>query len=139
MRDDIQRRSDAIEETYEYCIAYASQGVDGESGGKAGQVRSFLEKTDAALTGLADAFTTLIAAEGLEPADRYAGFIEVLAEDARKTQAAVRLVLAQPAISSQLVDNLNASIHVRALLTDLFVFDEVLKRRPVGSAPSVAP
>ena len=39
----------------------------------------------------------------------------------------MRLVLAQPAISSQLVDNLNASIHLRALLTDLFLIDEVLK------------
>jgi hypothetical protein len=39
-------------------------------------------------------------------------------------------VLAQPAISSQLVDNLNASIHVRALLTDLFLLDEALKKTP---------
>ena len=39
----------------------------------------------------------------------------------------LQLVLAQPAISSQMVDNLNASIHLRALLTDLFLIDEVLK------------
>jgi len=38
------------------------------------------------------------------------------------------LVLAQKSISSQLVDNLNASIHVRALLTDVFLIDEALKR-----------
>jgi hypothetical protein len=36
-------------------------------------------------------------------------------------------VLVQAAISSQLVDNLNASIHRRALLTDLFLVDELLK------------
>jgi hypothetical protein len=36
-------------------------------------------------------------------------------------------VLEQVSISSQLVDNLNASIHLRALLTDLFLIDEVLK------------
>jgi hypothetical protein len=30
-------------------------------------------------------------------------------------------------ISSQLVDNLNASIHLRAVLTGLFLADEVLK------------
>ena len=47
--------------------------------------------------------------------------------DARHAQAAVQLVIAQPAISSQIVDNLNASIHLRALLTDLFLIDEVLK------------
>jgi hypothetical protein len=39
----------------------------------------------------------------------------------------VRLVLARADIGSQLVDNLNASIHLRALLTDLFVVDEALK------------
>ncbi len=39
----------------------------------------------------------------------------------------LQLVLAQPSISSQLIDNLNASIHLRAVLTDLFLLDEVLK------------
>ena len=43
-------------------------------------------------------------------------------------QAAIRMVLMQPGISSQLVDNLNASIHVRALLTDVFLLDEAVKR-----------
>ena len=47
-----------------------------------------------------------------------------------KASAAVRLVLAQPSIGSQLVDNLNASIHLRALLTDLFLLDEALKINP---------
>jgi len=51
----------------------------------------------------------------------------VLERDALDSRAAVQLVLAQPAISSQLIDNLNASIHLRALLTDLFLIDEVLK------------
>ena len=36
-------------------------------------------------------------------------------------------MIAQPSLSSQIVDNLNASIHVRALLTDLFLIDEILK------------
>ena len=48
----------------------------------------------------------------------------VLAAD---TRAALGLVMAQPSISSQLIDNLNASIHFRALLTDLFLVDEALK------------
>ena len=42
-------------------------------------------------------------------------------------RAAFRFVLAQPAIGSQIVDNLNASTHVRTLLTDLFLLDEALK------------
>ena len=52
--------------------------------------------------------------------------------------AAVRLVQAQPSISSQLVDNLNASIHLRALLTDLFLLDEILKPRPADDRPERA-
>ena len=64
--------------------------------------------------------------EGLEPAEPYLNMIGVLRRDAEATSAAVKLVLAQDGISSQLIDNLNASIHVRALLTDLFLLDEVL-------------
>jgi len=54
-------------------------------------------------------------------------------------QAAVRLVLAQPSITSPLVDNLNASIHVRAMLTDLFLVDEVLKARRTATTDPDAP
>ncbi len=56
-----------------------------------------------------------------------ARYAAVLDRDARDSLAAVELVLAQPSISSQVVDNLNASIHLRALLTDLFLIDEILK------------
>jgi len=35
-------------------------------------------------------------------------------------------VLALPSIGSQVVDNLNATIHIRALLTDMFLVDEAL-------------
>ena len=38
-------------------------------------------------------------------------------------------MLAQPAISSQLIDNLNASSHLRALLTDLFLISEIVRTR----------
>ena len=68
------------------------------------------------------------------PTPQFHPFIEVLDRDAAASQAAVRLVLAQPGISSQLVDNLNASIHLRALLTDIFLVDEVLKNPAPGPA-----
>ena len=51
----------------------------------------------------------------------------MLDRDAKDSLAAIELVLAQRSISSQLIDNLNASIHLRALLTDLFLIDEILK------------
>ncbi len=62
-----------------------------------------------------------------------AAFFAAVEADARVALGAVRLVLARPDIGSQLVDNLNASIHLRALLTDLFVVDEALKPGKPGA------
>ena len=62
----------------------------------------------------------------------------MLDRDAQDSLAAIELVLAQPAISSQLIDNLNASIHLRALLTDLFLIDEILKLQRQPAAQSNA-
>ena len=56
-----------------------------------------------------------------------AAFFAAVDADARIALAAIRLVLSRADISSQLIDNLNASIHLRALLTDLFIVDEALK------------
>jgi len=59
----------------------------------------------------------------------------VLERDAANALAAVELVLAQPKISSQLIDNLNASIHLRTLLTDMFLIDELVKLQQSSSEP----
>jgi hypothetical protein len=64
-----------------------------------------------------------------------AAFLAALDRDAATALAAVSLVLSREDIGSQLVDNLNASIHLRALLTDLFLVDELLKNRPVRESP----
>ncbi len=73
-------------------------------------------------------FRALVTSEGLEPAERYHAFIDVIEQDARAASAGLQLVLAQASMSSQLIDNMNASIHLRALLTDLFLIDEIVKR-----------
>ena len=46
---------------------------------------------------------------------------------ARVAGGAVALVLSRPRIGSLLVDNLNASVHLRALLTDAFLLDQALE------------
>lgn len=138
-QDELHDRCNAIEESYEYMLAYAAQGVSGESGSQTGgQIRGYLTGTDDALTGLADVFRRLVVETKVESPDVYEVFIQMLERDAQAAQAAVRLALAQPAISSQLVDNLNASIHVRTLLTDLFLVDEILKQRLAKSDRSSA-
>ena len=50
------------------------------------------------------------------PGEAAQKFLDVVRQDAAKASAAIRLVLAKPAITSQAIDNLNASIHLRALL-----------------------
>lgn len=109
-------------------LAYAAQGLPNEEGSVSGsQIRDFLRKCDAALAGLGDAITHCVRRLGIESPEPYLAFVNVVERDARAAQAAVQLVLAQSSIGSQLVDNLNASIHLRAVLTDLFLLDEVLK------------
>jgi hypothetical protein len=127
---ELDSRINTIEEAYEFMLAYASQGLPTDKNNDTGrQAREFLTRLDAALASLGDLFASRIKALGLQPAAAYAGFVDVIARDARDAQAAVQLVIAQPAIGSQMVDNLNASIHLRALLTDLFLIDEILKAR----------
>jgi hypothetical protein len=125
---EFSARCEAIEEAYEFMLAYAAQGLPGEAANASGsQIRDFLRKCDAALTGLAEAVTHCVRRLDIPSPAPYDAFIAVVDHDVRNAQAAVRLVLAQPSIGSQLVDNLNASIHLRAVLTDLFLLDDVLK------------
>src|ERR1022692_2298064 len=130
MLAEIGDRCNAVEECYEFMLAYAAQGLPSDQGSKSGgQVREFLQRAVQALTGLAETCAMAVKDEGLEPAEKYLAFLAVLDRDARDSLAAIELVLAQPAISSQLIDNLNASIHLRALLTDLFLVGEILRKQ----------
>jgi len=137
MRDELKNRCEKIEECYEFMLAYAAQGLRTEPGGGGSQVRTLLTRCDQALDGLGDVLATIVRSERLEPAEKYDAFIAMLNRDASDARAAVGLVLAQPSISSQLIDNLNASIHLRALLTDLFLIDEIVRAEPVGTIPLV--
>ena len=110
-------------------LAYAAQGLPHEHGSTSGsQIREFLSRCEQALDGLAEAAGRSVRQADREDPAAHDAFVSVLDHDARNARAAVRLVLAQPSIGSQLVDNLNASSHVRAVLTDLFLLDETLKR-----------
>ena len=106
---------------------YSLTSDEGNESGR--QLREFLRRTVEALGGLAESCATAVP-KGRTQADRFAAFLAVLDRDARDSLAAVDLVLAQPAISSQLIDNLNASMHLRALLTDVFLLGEVLRTQP---------
>jgi hypothetical protein len=137
-REDVIARCSTIEECYEFMLAYAGQGLSGKENSQASsQVREFLNRAVEALTGLAEAYAGAVRQENLQPAERYHAFLAVLEKDALDSLATIHLVLAQATISSQLIDNLNASIHLRALLTDLFLIDEILKPQPLAAKPVI--
>jgi hypothetical protein len=113
---------DVVEETYEYMLAYAAQGRrddDDES------IRDYLKRAEAALGVIAAVSPQAAVGAAGDKADE--AFLEIVRTDAARARAAMRFVLARRNIGSQIIDNLNASIHLRALLTDLFLLDEALK------------
>jgi len=133
--DRLRQRLDAIEEAYEFMLAYAAQGLSGdEEGGPSAEIRKQLSRAESALEGLVDLLRQAVQTRRLEAAARYRSFIDVVEQDVQRSRAAIQLVLAQRPISSQLVDNLNALIHLRALLTDLFLIDEVFKSQRTSEA-----
>ena len=137
MGDEISARCSAIEQCYEFMLAYAGQGLNGDEGsGSSGEVRDYLNRAVVALSGLAEAYAATVKQQNLQPAEHFNAFLTVLDRDARDSLAAIQLVLCQSTISSQLIDNLKASIHIRALLTDVFLVDEILKPQPVQFKPA---
>jgi hypothetical protein len=118
---------EAIEATYELLLAYAAQGRNAEEDDPLG-VRQALRRADIALDVLAAATPADVGSPRGAIAEATADMLAVLRKDAANARAAIRFVLAQRAIGSQIVDNLNASIHIRALLTDIFLLDEAFEK-----------
>ncbi len=129
----VKARIDALEEAYEFFLAYAAQGLRTDRDSKTGgELRRFLAQAVDAVEAIPGALSEAVAGlhppagEGDDVARLWERFSAVVEADARAAEAALRLVAAQPDVSSQLVDNLNANVHLRALLTDLFLVDELL-------------
>lgn len=118
MSNTLPDNIETVEAGYEYLLAYAAQGRPTDKAGDSDGI-SEVRKT---LTDMSSAASEIAATLG----EDQKGFSAVVVGDAVKAGAAISLVLAQENISSELVDNLNASIHLRALLTDLFLLSETL-------------
>ena len=119
---DLSRRIEVIERGYEFLLAYAAQGRQHEGGTEA---RATLERMHAALDGFGAVARAALPAGGAAAGTD--AWLDALARDADVARGALALVLNRPAIASLLVDNLNASVHLRALLTDVFLLEQALK------------
>ena len=112
MSNTLHDQIEAVESGYEFLLAYAAQGRENDKGS---EVRDILTAMRNAAN---EIYNLLSGDDGV--------YSPVVVDDARKSVAAISLVLSQEGISSELVDNLNASIHLRALLTDLFLLSETI-------------
>jgi hypothetical protein len=118
---------DKVEEAYEYMLAYAAQGRRTDDDGTSSPIRDYLKSASEALDLIERTTPAMCGVRSEKEIADIQPFLKVLHQDAAAARAAFRFVSAQHAIGSQIIDNLNASIHVRALLTDLFLLDESLK------------
>jgi hypothetical protein len=126
-RAELARRIDIIERGYEYLLAFAAQGRRSEAGS---EVRTTLLAMHDALEDLERTVTASGNVDAPAPRHDDSAFMTALREDAVKARGAIAFTLNCNTIGSQLIDNLNASIHVRALLTDLFLVDQALRHAP---------
>ena len=110
-------RCETIEAGYEFLLAYAAQGRPAQvESGPGPHARPTVQTMIDAMQNIQKAF-----------ADSDSDFEQVIADDCRKAAAAMKFLMAQDKVGSEMVDNLNASIHLRAVLTDLFLYSESLK------------
>ena len=124
---DIRKSAEIIESGYEFLLAYAAQGRPmGAETGPGPHARPTIEGMAAAMNHITEAFK-----KSADP------FQQIIAEDCRKAAAVIAFILSQEGIGSEIVDNLNASIHLRTVLTDLFIYSEALE--PLGTEENLKP
>ena len=127
---ELEDAIETIESGYEFLLAFAAQGRPAAAeSGPGPHARPTLQ-------GMVESLNALI--EKLQDSDN--DFEQVIVNDSRNAKAAIGFILAQEKVGSEMIDNLNASIHLRAVLTDLFLYSEVLKPLPLdegGSAGTV--
>ncbi|MBM88715.1 MAG: hypothetical protein CMQ41_10090 [Gammaproteobacteria bacterium] len=115
---DIEESIEKIESGYEFLLAYAAQGrpASNEKEGPGPHARPTIEGMTSAMKYLAEVF-----------AHSEDDFEQLISEDCNKAIAALGFMLSQEKIGSEVIDNLNASIHLRAVLTNLFLYSEALR------------
>lgn len=123
---ELAARIETIERGYEYLLAYAAQGRPDDAGT---ELRATLEAMHASMTGLDGALRASFAA--LPPASGAGDFLVAVERDIAVARGAIGIVLSRQRIASLLVDNLNASVHLRALLTDLFLLEQAGRAAPL--------
>ena len=120
--DEIRQQIEIVEESYEYMLAYAAQGRADEGAGPDGaQIRTFLNQYSSAIESIAGSL------DGLADSNpQAAAYFDGLKRESAVMDSVVKILLARDNISSEVVDNANGLIAVRAYLTSLFFMDKAI-------------
>ena len=138
MPDSLEDRCNAIEECYEFMLAYAAQGLPGDDGSQSGgQLRDFLNRTVPALAGLAGAFAAEVQREAAEGARREADDAR-LGETAAKDQLDQVLYLHRVQLAYREWQDNNV-LRARQLLAEATCYGtaEVMLRMPTTYSPEL--
>jgi len=119
---EIRQQIEIVEESYEYMLAYAAQGRADEGAGPDGaQIRTFLNQYSSAIESIAGSL------DGLADSNpQAAAYFDGLKRESAVMDSVVKILLARDNISSEVVDNANGLIAVRAYLTSLFFIDKAI-------------
>ncbi|MDE0058749.1 MAG: hypothetical protein OXI22_06740 [Defluviicoccus sp.] len=121
MSESIRSQIERIEEAYEFMLAYAAQGRSDEGAGPDGaHIRTFLAQFDAAAAAIVEELDSVPRAGEAE------AFLDSFKADTAIMISVLRTILARDQVTSEVVDNANGLIAVRAYLTGLFFLDKVL-------------
>lgn len=123
----LEERMEIIERGYEFLLAYAAQGRQREDGT---ELRQRLGEMHEALGHMQGALRAGFV--GADPRLGIEAFLAAVEQDVAAARGAIGVVLGRETIPSLLVDNLNANVHLRALLTDVFLIEQALKTPAAG-------
>lgn len=133
--EELRARIELVETGYEFMLAYAAQGRDREEEGSSGpSIRAQIRSLHESLNVLSDLFEVEIKRTPATSRPTLLAFNQILSEEAHRATAAVAVVLVLKNISSQVVDNLNASTYLRSILTGMFLMDEAISNALLPTA-----
>ncbi len=117
MREAIE----VVEESYEFMLAYAAQGRKREPEDESvSRIRQYLTRFACALDQMQEVLPAILPSGTGQP------FRGRFLDDIAVARSVLALLLEQSSITSDMIDNTNGLIAIRAFMTDLFFVDQAI-------------
>ena len=117
----IREAIEVVEEAYEFMLAYAAQGRKREpEDDSISRIRHYLTRFQGALDDMQQTAPAVLTSKNGKP------FLDQFLGDIAVTRSVLALLLEQSSITSDMIDNTNGLIAVRAFMTDIFFVDQAI-------------